>query len=144
MDTNNYDKIMPFKPENRESELKIAVRFQRRLIPSKIVYFYIGFMGLLVLLQKYQILHISNFNELMDWLILLFVLLGVYSVISTVFLTICPYCHRFQKQFNGKVISVDNQEIACNQGVVSFIHYCNRCNAPLSPKAVTDYYENKA
>ena len=48
MDTNNYDKIMPFKPENRESELKIAVRFQRRLIPSKIVYFYTGFMGLLV------------------------------------------------------------------------------------------------
>ena len=97
MDTNNYDKIMPFKPENRESELKIAVRFQRRLIPSKIVYFYTGFMGLLVFLQKYQILHISNFNELMDWLMLLFVLLGVYSVISTVFFNYLPLLPQISK-----------------------------------------------
>lgn len=144
MNIKNYGKVIPFEPRNKEKELEIAVRFQRRLIPSKFAYFYTGFLALIAFMQKYRIIQLPNFDELMSWLMLLFALLTVYSVISTFFLTICPYCHKFQNLFNGKVISADNQEISCSQGVVPFIHHCNQCNAPLSPKAVTDYYEKRA
>ncbi|MCF7521549.1 hypothetical protein L4G92_05745 [Neisseria sp. ZJ106] len=144
MSINNYNKIIPFKSNNKEKELKTAVKFQRRLIPSKFAYFYTGFLGLLTFLQKCSIIHIANFDELMSWLGLLFAVLTVYSVISTFFLTICPYCHRFQNLFNGKSVNGDTEGISYSQGMVPFIHHCNRCNAPLSPKAVIEHYKKQA
>ena len=75
---------MPFKPKNKDKELKTAIKFQRRLIASKFSYFYVGFLGVLTFLQKYHIIHIENFDELMSWLGLLFAVLTVYRFIIVI------------------------------------------------------------
>ncbi len=78
MDISNKT-IMPFKPKNKDKELKTAIKFQRRLIASKFAYFYVGFLGVLTFLQKYYIIHIGNSDELMSWLGLLFAVLTVLN-----------------------------------------------------------------
>ena len=83
MDISN-NTIMPFKPKNKDKELKTAIKFQRRLIASKFAYFYVRFLGVLTFLQKYHIIHIENFDELMSWLGLLFAVLTVYRFIIVI------------------------------------------------------------
>ena len=83
MDISNKT-IMPFKPKNKDKELKTAIKFQRRLVASKFAYFYVGFLEGLTFLQKYHIFHIENFDELMSWLGLLFAVLTVYRFIIVI------------------------------------------------------------
>jgi len=59
-------------------------RLLLRLIASKFAYFYVGFLWALTFLQKYHIIHIENFDELMSWLGLLFAVLTVYRFIIVI------------------------------------------------------------
>lgn len=74
------------------------------------------------------------------WLIGIFWIAVLYSIISTLILGICPYCQRFQK-LNGKAVGMDSDSISYIKGVSPFIKYCTRCHAPLSEKAVNEVYK---
>lgn len=137
----NYGDSNKFKPSNKEKEIDLAVRFQKKLFFSKIFYYYIALLGLLSFLEKYHFISEESLSDQL-WLLLavLFVILGLYSIISTIILGICPYCQSFQK-LNGKAIGINSNSITHAKGVSPFIKYCARCNAPLSEKAVKEVYE---
>ncbi|HFC8543942.1 B-box zinc finger protein [Neisseria weaveri] len=137
----NYDEEDTyFIPKNKEAELEIARKFQRRLFLSKLFFPYSILMAILLILEKYKIIGNERTNDsLFIWLIIIFWGLALYSIISTMILGKCPYCQNFQ-QLNGKVKGLDEKSIFYTKGVSPFIKYCNKCKAPLSEKAVREVY----
>ncbi|MCQ9327718.1 hypothetical protein [Neisseria dentiae] len=136
----NYD-IKKFEPMDKENETKIAKKFQKKLFFSKFFYYYIAIIGVIFFLEKNNFIFDSVLGDQVFILIMvLFWILGLYSIISTLIFGICPYCQRFQK-LNGKAVGVDSSSISYTRGVSPFIKYCTRCGAPLSEKAVKEVYE---
>lgn len=135
------DDIKKFEPMDKENEIKIARKFQRKLFFSKFFYYYIAIVGVIFFLEKNNFIFDSVLGDQMFVLVMvLFWILGLYSIISTLILGICPYCQRFQK-LNGKAVGMDSSSISYAKGVSPFIKYCTRCGAPLSEKAVNEVYE---
>ena len=138
--TKDYDKILPFEPTNKESELKVARKFQKRLFSSKLIYYFMPIIGVYFVLNKIYEFNIQLDDIHLMWMLGIFWAAVLYSLISTLILGICPYCHRFQT-LNGKAIGMDSTSISYTKGVSPFIKYCTRCGAPLSEKAVKEVYE---
>ncbi|MDO4907523.1 hypothetical protein [Neisseria sp.] len=138
-----YDRIPSFEPVNKENELKIAKKFQKKLFSSKLIYYFIPFIAFYFLLDKIYGFNIKFSDAQLMWLIGIFWVAVLYSIISTLILGICPYCQRFQK-LNGKAVGVDSTSISYTKGVSPFIKYCTRCGAPLSEKAVNEVYKKMA
>ena len=70
--------------KRRDFSTACGCRLLLRLIASKFAYFYVGFSGVLTFLQKYHIIYIENFDELMSWIGLLFAVLTVYRFIIVI------------------------------------------------------------
>ena len=138
MSVNYNNPQVLFQPKDKEKELVIAKKFQRKLILSKSFYPYIVFMALLGVCEEYLNLKLSGWAWV--WVSVIFVVLGIYSIFSTIILGECPYCHKFQK-LNGKTVGTDGTSIFYSSGVSPFIHKCNRCGAPLSEKEVNQFYK---
>ena len=129
----------PFDPTqvDKAEALARAKKLQKHLLYSKIFYPYIIVMALVGVCDTY--FHVTVSGVAWAWLSGLFVVLGIYSIFSTLILGICPYCQQFQKP-NGQTLGVDAQSISYSKGVSPFIHRCSRCAAPLSVKAVNHDY----
>ncbi|KLT72596.1 hypothetical protein PL75_07800 [Neisseria arctica] len=136
----DYNETLPFKPKNKESELITAKKFQNRLFPSRLIYYFIPIIVLYLLLNKIYKFNIQLDDTHLMWMIGIFWIVVLYSLISTLILGVCPHCHRFQK-LNGKAIGMDSNSISYTKGISPFIKYCSRCGAPLSEKAVKEVYE---
>ncbi len=75
-----------------------------------------------------------------DWALMLSIFLGLpVIVLSTLVLSICPHCHKFQS-LNGRSMGLERNSLFIFKGISPFIHYCSRCGAPLSKKAVNEIY----
>lgn len=126
-----------------DSALKTANKFQKRMIIPKFFFIAVAIWAVMVIFQEKITGETSLDSERNNIIFLCIFFPGmIISILTIIIGGICPYCHNFQKQ-NGKVKGVSDSSVFYAKGASPFIHYCTRCGAPLSKKAVKAYYENK-
>lgn len=138
-----YDRFEVFIPKNKKNELIVAKRLQKKLLIVKILYGYFIISVALFTFQNELEKINMKFGDIVFFMLIVGVVLFILSILLNLILGICPYCHNFQS-LNGKSVGIEqNSLFSYSTGISPFIKYCNKCNAPLSPKSVEDVYKNR-
>lgn len=133
---NNYI----FHKENKNLDLQRAKTVQKKLFLPKLIFLFLPLFLLIMLIYKISIGENAFENNIIFIIFLIYMLIAIpLMIILSLIGSICPYCHKLQS-LNSRSAGLEGDSLFIFKGISPFIHYCSRCGAPLSKKAVNEIY----
>lgn len=132
-----------FNENNRDADLKKAEMVQKKLVFPKVIFFLMPLLFILLIGEELWAGSDRLDNSLLFIIFTIYMFVGIpLMIILTLIGSICPHCHQFQRPTSSS-LGIDESKLFVSKGISPFIHWCSRCQAPLSVKAVNRVYDTK-